>query len=55
MNFYRTTNLEEALDISKISFEKYSDAMKIFLGKMETYQSTTIKMPVDISRKQEVE
>lgn len=49
MNLYLTTNLEEVLNITEISFEKYVNAMKQFWGKMKTHQSGSIKLMVDIS------
>lgn len=48
MDLYRTTNLERVLDVKKISFEKYINAMKQFWVNMKERQSGTIKMKVNI-------
>jgi hypothetical protein len=53
MDFYRTTNLERVLSVDKISFKKYSDAMKGFWGNMKEHQSGSVKMGVDLSSEKE--
>lgn len=49
MDLYRTTNMERVLSMDKISFQKYSDAMKEFWESMKEHQSGTVKLYVDIS------
>ncbi|MBL3728934.1 hypothetical protein JIN86_04830 [Lysinibacillus sp. HST-98] len=53
MDFYRTTNLERVLNVEKISFEKYSNAMQQFWINMKEHQRCSIKMNVDISSKKQ--
>ncbi|MFY4776311.1 hypothetical protein [Metabacillus sp. RGM 3146] len=53
MDMYRTTNLERVLNVDKISFDKYSNAMKEFWEKMEEHQRGTIVMEIDISSEKE--
>lgn len=43
MDLYRTTNLERVLNVEKIEFKKYSDAMKDFWLNMKDYQQGRIK------------
>ena len=54
MNLYRTTNMEEALCVEKISFEKYIKAMKSFWEKLKTHQSGSVMLDIDLSSEQEV-
>lgn len=49
MDLYRTTNLERVLDINKISFEKYCNAMKEFWGKIKEHQYGKVIANIDIS------
>jgi hypothetical protein len=49
MDLYRTTNLERVLDVNKISFEKYCNAMKEFWGKMKEHQYGKAMVKIDIS------
>ena len=53
MDFYRTTNLERVLSVDKISFKKYSDAMKEFWENMKEHQNGTVKMGVEMSSEKE--
>ncbi|MCR8853488.1 hypothetical protein MKY88_13850 [Lysinibacillus sp. FSL R7-0073] len=55
MNLYLTTNLEEVLDVDKVSFEKYANAMKDFWNKMKSHQSGSIKLEIDISSENNIE
>jgi hypothetical protein len=49
MNLYRTTNMEEVLCVDKLPFEKYSNAMKNFWGKLKTNQSGSVMLEIDMS------
>ncbi|MCU5498974.1 hypothetical protein OCF63_13315, partial [Bacillus wiedmannii] len=49
MDLYRTTNLERVLDVDKISFGKYSNAMKEFWKSMKEHQNGTLLMNVRTS------
>ncbi|MEH7249260.1 hypothetical protein V7114_21090 [Neobacillus niacini] len=53
MDLYRTTNLERVLDVNKISFEKYSNAMKEFWENMKEHQSGKLMMDIDVSSEKE--
>lgn len=49
MDMYRTTNLERVLNVDKISFEKYSNAMKEFWENMKEHQRGKVMMKINIS------
>lgn len=49
MNLYRTTNMEEVLNVDKLSFEKYVTAMKSFWEKLKEHQSGSVNLKIDIS------
>jgi hypothetical protein len=53
MDLYRTTNLERVLDVSKISFEKYCNAMKEFWENMKEHQYGKLMADIDISSENE--
>ncbi|MCM3390263.1 hypothetical protein M3649_19375 [Ureibacillus chungkukjangi] len=53
MDFYRTTNLERVLSVDKISFKKYSDAMKEFWKNIKEHQSGTVKMEIEMNSDEE--
>lgn len=49
MDMYRTTNLERVLNVDKISFEKYSNAMKEFWENMKEHQRGKVMTKIKIS------
>lgn len=48
MNLYRTTNMEEVLNVNQISFVKYTKAMKTFWEKLKEHQSGSVMLKIDI-------
>ncbi|PFJ24558.1 hypothetical protein COI92_23865 [Bacillus anthracis] len=54
MDLYRTTNLEQVLNVDKIIFEKYSNAMKEFWKNMKEHQRGTVIMNIEISSEKEL-
>lgn len=55
MHLYRTTNMEEVLNIDKISFVKYVKAMKDFWEKLKEHQRGSVMLKIDMSSEQEVQ
>jgi len=49
MDLYRTTNLERVLVVDKITFEKYSNAMKGFWENMKEHQYGKLRIDIDVS------
>ncbi len=55
MDLYMTTNLVEVLDVDKVSFETYANAMKEFWSNMKSHQGGPVKLKIDISSENNVE